>query len=144
MLIGACKEVAAVGESDLTAQLDADLLELLEASLENIHHANLVSETYYDMETRGMESKGVCLILENFANLQGLSMIVPDADCLVGSTGTNELLLNADVHAINAAGVERIDKIFVFSIIGWSFNVNRNSHQLIVLSGEYQGIFGTI
>lgn len=51
MLVGAGKEVATVGESDFTAQLNADLLELLETSLENIHHADLVSETNNDVET---------------------------------------------------------------------------------------------
>ncbi len=51
MLVGAGKEVATVGESDFSAQLNADLLELLETSLENIHHADLVSETDNDMET---------------------------------------------------------------------------------------------
>ena len=51
VLIGAGKEVAAVGESDFTAQLNANLLELLETSLENIHHADFVSETDNDVET---------------------------------------------------------------------------------------------
>ena len=51
VLIRACKEVPAVGEADLSAQLDADLLKLLQAPLEHIHHAHLVSETDHDVET---------------------------------------------------------------------------------------------
>lgn len=51
VLIRACEEVPAVGEADLPAQLDADLLELLQAPLEHVHHAHLVSETHHDVET---------------------------------------------------------------------------------------------
>ena len=51
MLVGACEEVPAVGEADLSAQLDTDLLELLQAPLEHIHHAHFVSEADDDVET---------------------------------------------------------------------------------------------
>jgi hypothetical protein len=42
--------VASVGEPDLAAQLDADLLELLETALEDVHHAHLVREAHDDVE----------------------------------------------------------------------------------------------
>jgi hypothetical protein len=55
MLVGASKEVPTVGESDLTAELDADLLECLECFLEHIHHADFISETNDNVEPRGVE-----------------------------------------------------------------------------------------
>ena len=50
VLVGACEEVPSVGEPDLAAQLDADLLELLETALEDVHHAHLVREAHDDVE----------------------------------------------------------------------------------------------
>jgi hypothetical protein len=51
MLIGTSEEVPAVGESDLTAELDSNFLESLKILLEDIHHANFVSKTNNNMES---------------------------------------------------------------------------------------------
>lgn len=141
MLVCACEEVTSVREPDLAAQLDTNFLELLETTLENIHHTNFVCESDHDMEARGMESKRVCFILEYFTDLKSFSMIVPDAHCLISTTSAHKLLFDADIHTIDATRVEGEDEILKLCIISWAFNVYRNSHQLVVFGGEDKRIF---
>ena len=134
MLVCACEEVTSVREPDLAAQLDTNFLELLETTLENIHHTNFVCESDHDMEARGMESKRVCFILEYFTDLKSFSMIVPDTHSLISTTSAHKLLFDADIHTIDATRVEGEDKILILSIVSRPLNIDGNSHQLIVFS----------
>ena len=56
MLICACEEMSSVREPNLTAQLNPNLLKLLQTTLENIHHADFVCEANNDVEAGRMES----------------------------------------------------------------------------------------
>ena len=75
-----------------------------------------------------MEGQGVRLVLEDFTDLQSLSVVVPDAHGLVCSTSAHKLFLDADIHAVDATRVEGEDEILKLSIVSWTFDVDRDSH----------------
>ena len=75
-----------------------------------------------------MEGQGVRLVLEDFTDLQSLSVVVPDAHGLVCSASAHKLFLDADIHAVDATGVEGEDEILILSIVSWTFDVDRDSH----------------
>lgn len=80
-----------------------------------------------------MECQRVCFVLENFTNLQSLGVIVPDANSLISTASAYKLLLDANVHAVDATGMEREYKVLILGIISGTLDVNWHSHQLIVL-----------
>ena len=109
MLVSASEEVTTVRKPDLSAELDWNLFESLESLLEDIHHADFICKANYDMETRRMESERVCLVLENLTDFESTSVIVPDAHSLVSSASSNQLLLYANVHAVDGTGMDQWD-----------------------------------
>lgn len=61
-------------------------------------------------------------------------MIVPDTHSLISTASAHKLLLDADIHSVDATRMEGEDEILILSIISWAFNINWDSHQLIVFS----------
>ena len=66
----ACEQVSTVGEHDLTARLDADVLVLLDGVLKDVHHANSIVEADHNLEASWMEGYTVGTLLELLIDLQ--------------------------------------------------------------------------
>lgn len=81
-----------------------------------------------------MESQRVSLVLKHFTDLKGLRVVVPDTHGLVCTASAHKLFFDTDIHTVDATGVEGEDEILILRIISWAFDVDRNSHQLVVFS----------
>jgi hypothetical protein len=89
VLISACEQMTSIRKSNLSAALDWDFLEGLQALLEYVHHSDFVCEADYDMEARGMESQTEGFILECLTDVKSLLLVVPNPHCLVNTASTN-------------------------------------------------------
>ena len=63
------EEVAAVGEDDLTARLDWQILVLLDRVCKDVHHANTVEEAHNDLEASRVEGDADGIVLELLIDL---------------------------------------------------------------------------
>jgi len=100
----ASEQVATVGESDFSAALDGDCVERLKALLEHIHHSDSIGETDNQVEARWMEGNTVGFVWVLLTDLKSWRVgVVPDSHRLVGGAGGDEVLLDADVHALNCS-----------------------------------------
>ena len=64
------KEVATVGEHDLTAQLNWQVLILLDRVSKHVHHPDSVEETHDNLEASWVEGHTHGIILELLVDLQ--------------------------------------------------------------------------
>lgn len=132
-----------IGELDFSASFDADGVESLQSLLEDIHEANSVSESYDDVEARGVEGHAVRLVIELLTDLQGGWIgVVPDSDCFIDGASGDHVLLDADVHALDGSGVEGADEIVVLGVLSRSLQVNVDLHNLVVLRREDNAVVG--
>ena len=84
-------------------------MERLKRLLEHVHHSYAVSETYDQVEARRMESHTVSLVVKHLADVKRRRIgVVPDSDGLIDGAGDDEVLLDADIHALNVTGVEGV------------------------------------
>lgn len=100
-LMSTSKEVTTVGELDLSASLDLDLMVHFQTLLEDIHHSDSVSETDDNMESRWVEGNTVGFILESLTDLKLRWIVVPYSHSLVDRASGNKIFLDAHVHALN-------------------------------------------
>ena len=66
----ASKQVTTIGENNLTARLDADVLVLLNRVLEHVHHSYSIVETNHDLEASWVEGHTLGLLRERLINLE--------------------------------------------------------------------------
>ena len=115
------KEMTTIGESNLSATLDSNVMEWLKALLEHIHHSHSVGETNNDMESRRMESNTVGLVVVRSADLKSwgliLSLIVPNSHSLIDRASSNQVLLDTDIHALDSSRVKWVDKVLILGVI---------------------------
>ena len=81
------EKVSTVGEDDLTARLDWQILVLLDRVCKYIHHANTVEEAYHNLETSWVEGYADGIILELLVDLQLKAQrwaVAPNLDGPVG------------------------------------------------------------
>ena len=82
----ASEKVTSVGEHDLTALLDWQVLVLLDCVRKHVHHSNAIEESNDNLKTCRVEGHTLCLILELLVDLEleaKRRAITPDLDCLV-------------------------------------------------------------
>ena len=109
LVILASKEMATVRENNLTALLDWQLFVLDEGSVQNVHHAHLVAEANDDVQSAGVERQSMRFEVALVAELRLehiASSVRPQPDCTIRRASCDELLLDADVEAMNLLGVE--------------------------------------
>lgn len=109
VLISACEQMASIWEPNLSTALDWDFLERFQALLKYVHHSDFICESNDDMEARGMESQTKSFILEGLTDVKSLLLVVPDSHSLVDTASTYQVLLNADIHAMDGSWMEGED-----------------------------------
>ena len=140
----ASKQVTTIGENNLTARLDADVLVLLNRVLEHVHHSYSIVETNHDLEASWVEGHTISTLLELLVDLQlkaNLRIVAPDLDCLVGGASGDQVLLNAHVHACDGTGVERVDQVLVHGLnVARVVQIDGHLVDLLVLRCENQRV----
>lgn len=134
-----------MGELNFTRLFDSELFVCLKALLEQVHHSDSLVETNDHVETRGMESHTVGLILELLIDFQIetiLSHVRPHFNGAIDRARRDERLLDASVHAVDLAGVEGKHEVRVFDLVSRSLHVDRHLHDLLVVSREDERVFG--
>ena len=93
------KHMTAVTETNLTTALKSDAVILLNRVRENIHHHDLVTDGYQDVESTRMESNSRSFFPNGGLKGQFELLLgpIPDADVTSGASH-DELLAQADVH----------------------------------------------
>ena len=90
-----------------------------------------------------MEGNTVSLVIEELTNLKLGSLIrsiVPDPYSLIDRASYHKVLLDADVHALDSSGVERIDEILILLVVRGSLKVDSHFHDLIVFGSEHNAV----
>lgn len=80
------EKVTTIGEDNLTALLDWQILVLLDRVCKDIHHSNPIKEANNNLETCRVERNAHGIILELLVDLEFESKrwtIAPNLDCLV-------------------------------------------------------------
>jgi len=131
------KEMATIGEPDLSATLNSNSLERFQTFLEDVHHPYSISETNNQMEARRVEGYTVGLVVEELTNLKlRRSGIVPDPNSLVDGAGGDEVFLHTDIHPLDGSAMEGEDEVFILGVVRWPLKVDVDLHDLVVLSSE--------
>ena len=109
LLLLACKEVATVGEDNLTTLLDLKLLVRDELLVQDVHKSDRIAEANDQVEARRVEGDRVGLLLGWVAKfrLEHLTgRVGPKSDCTIRRACCNELFLDTHIKAVDLLGVE--------------------------------------
>ena len=109
LVVLAGEEMTTVGEHNLTALLDRQLLVLDKGTVQNVHHANLVAEADHDVESTGVERQRMRLkvaLVAEFRLEHVAGSVGPQPDGTIRRAGSHEFLFDADVEAVDLLGVE--------------------------------------
>jgi hypothetical protein len=88
-----------------------------------------------------MEGYRVSLVVEHLTNLEAWWVgVVPHSDGLINTASSDQLLLDADVHAVDGSGVEWENQVFILNFVVGSLKVHIDFHDLVVISGEHNDI----
>jgi len=138
------KQVTTMGEFDLTALFDLDIFVGSKILLKQIHHADTLIETNDQMETTRVERNTIGLFFEMLIDLKikaVLGCVGPNLYRPIDTGGRDKWLLDAGVHTVNLAGMERQYQIAVVDLVGGSLHIDIHSHDLLIISSEDEGVF---
>ena len=110
------KQVATIGENDLSTSLNVQVLVANYLVRKDVHHADLVVEADYDLETGRVECHTAGFFLEHLVYLQFEAhggTIAPDFHSLVTGARRDQVLFYADIHAGDGARVEWVHQVLV-------------------------------
>lgn len=130
------EKVTTMGELNLTAQLNLDILERYQILFKQVHHADTLIETDNKVETTGMESHTVGLLLENLIDFQIKASSVgvgPDFDCAVNTRCGDVGFLNAGVQTVDLTSMEWQHQVTVVNFISGTLHVDRQLNDLLVV-----------
>jgi len=131
--------VTTVREFNLTARFNLNILVGSQVLLKQVHHTDTFVETNHQMETTRVESYTVRLLFEmliNFKIKPVLTRVRPNLDGSINTSGSDKWLLNARIHTVDLAGVERQNQVAVVNFIGRSFHIDVHPHDLLIISRE--------
>lgn len=108
--VGSSEQVPSMRKLNLTAQLNLDVLVGHKIFLKQIHHADAFVEANHQVEARRVERDAVGLFLEVLVDFEIEAVgrrVGPNFDSAVYRSCSDEGLLNAGIHAVDLACVER-------------------------------------
>ena len=103
--------MATIAEGALSATSDRELFEGAYIVEKDVHQPEFFTEPDEQEEPAGVQRYAVGLLLELFAQVQDIGLIVPHSDCLVSGAGGDERFSYADVHTSDLPLMKRVGQV---------------------------------